>query len=223
MSKTYNLYCDESCHLENDNHSHMLLGYISVPYNQIDIHKSSIKRMCEMHKLYAEIKWSKISGSKERFYFDLIDYFFATDLRFRAVIVEKSNINNDAYVQDFNTFYHKMYYQLIHHKLDLEPKYNIYLDIKDTLSAQKLRKLKEILQVKYNRIYRLQHIRSHESVFLQLADFMIGAIGYHARGLEGMEVKRKIIDRIIRKSGQSLEHTSFLNEEKFNLFFIDLS
>ena len=35
MTKTYNMYCDESTHLENDGQPYMILGYVSTPYNQL--------------------------------------------------------------------------------------------------------------------------------------------------------------------------------------------
>ena len=43
-----------------------------------------------------------------QFYLDLIDYFFATDLQFRAIIVDKSQINNEEHEQTYDTFYYKM-------------------------------------------------------------------------------------------------------------------
>jgi hypothetical protein len=34
MKKTFNIYCDESCHIENDHKNYMLLGCVSSAYNQ---------------------------------------------------------------------------------------------------------------------------------------------------------------------------------------------
>ncbi|PTT68724.1 DUF3800 domain-containing protein, partial [Chryseobacterium sp. HMWF001] len=94
MSKTFNLYCDESCHLENDHKRYMFLGSISTAYNQIKFHNENIKEIKARHYFYGEIKWSNVSKSQFHFYMDLVDYFFNTDLRFRCVGVEKSQINN---------------------------------------------------------------------------------------------------------------------------------
>ncbi len=38
MKKTFNIYCDESCHLENDHKPFMFLGYISCAYPQVKAH-----------------------------------------------------------------------------------------------------------------------------------------------------------------------------------------
>ena len=43
MSKTFNIYCDESTHLIHDGHPYMLLGYTSIAYPQIRMAKDEIK------------------------------------------------------------------------------------------------------------------------------------------------------------------------------------
>ena len=219
MKKTFNIYCDESCHLENDHKKYMLLGSVSSAYNQVKGHTERIKAIKEKHKFNAEIKWSKVSPSKQQFYIDLIDYFFATDLQFRAVIVDKSKIKTDAY----DTFYYKMYYQLLNHNKNSTYTYNVYLDIKDTLSAFKVQKLREILNVKYGVFRIVQNIRSHESVLMQVADFIMGAISYNLNN-EGVNTnaKQSVIDKIAKHSQQELINSSYFREKKLNLFFIEL-
>ncbi|WKZ69979.1 MAG: DUF3800 domain-containing protein [Melioribacteraceae bacterium] len=222
MMKTYNLYCDESTHIEHDEHPYMLLSYVSIPYHQLKIHKEYLKDLKERHNFYSEIKWSKVSHSKQEFYLELVDYFFSTDILFRAVVVEKNKIRNHAFDQDYNTFYYKMYYQLIHHKIDMSANYNIYLDIKDDLSRLKIRKLKEILNYNYGVIRNLQSIHSKESIFMQLTDFLMGAVNYRLRGLSKVTTKIHIIEKIEKECGHSLCIPTLPSEQKFNLFFIDL-
>ena len=100
------------------------------------------------------------------------------------------------------------------------------MDIKDTCSSEKLEVLKRIMS--YNSsINNLQFIRSHESVFIQLADVIIGAINYNLR-IERNDVmgrvtaKRRLIDKIKKHSNISLNSTTPLSRKKFNLFFISL-
>ena len=96
------------------------------------------------------------------------------DMEFRAVVVDKSQIDEKREDYTFNDFYFRMYYQLLHHKMDMDYTYNIYMDIKDTCSSDKLERLRKIME--YNSsIGRFQFIRSHESVFIQLADVLMGA------------------------------------------------
>lgn len=228
-SKTFNLYCDESCHLENDHKPYMLLGYLSAPYNHIETLKKYFYELKKDHNIKAEIKWSGIFVPKEKFYNDLIDLFFSSDLRFRALIVEKAAIKKEKYGgNDFDEFYYRMYWQLLYHKINTEYAYNIFLDIKDTLSATKVNKLREILKVNYSGIRTLQNIRSHESIFMQLADFLMGAISYklnvadeHKTG-KLSHTKNKLINRIEKNCGGPLHISTRKTEEKFNRFFIDL-
>lgn len=223
MSKTYNIYCDESCHLENDHKNHMLLGCVSSAYNQVKRHTRRIKELKEKHHFYGEIKWSNVSSSQLQFYKELTDYFFDTDLMFRAVIVNKSRINNAAFGQDFDDFYYKMYYYLLSHNKNSLYSYNVYLDIKDTLSAFKVNKLKDILNTKYGVFRNVQNIRSHESVLMQLADFIIGALSYNLNIKEKKVIaKIQIIERIKKHAPRGIESNSTLADNKLNLFFIEL-
>lgn len=223
MNKTFNLYCDESCHLENDHKTFMLIGSVSSAYNQIKRHTERINNLKKKRHFYGEIKWTNVSTSQQQFYKELIDYFYDTDLRFRAVIVNKATVNNKAHNQDYDTFYYKMYYYLLNHNKNSRYKYNVYLDIKDTLSAYKVNKLKEILNTKFGIFRNVQNIRSHESTLMQLADFMTGAISYHLNNAEQrVTAKKQIIARIMQHSNQGLQDSSNFKETKLNLFFIEL-
>lgn len=222
MSKTFNIYCDESCHIENDHKKFMFLGSVSSAYNQVKLHTANINELKKKHHFYAEIKWSKVSKSKLRFYLDLVDYFFATDLQFRTVGVEKAKINNEAFNQDYDDFYYKMYYYLLNHNLNSLYKYNVYLDIKDTLSAYKVNKLKDILNTKFGVFRNVQNIRSHESIIMQMADFLMGAISYlHNDENQQNKAKVQIIKKIQQHCNEDLSKTNYSN--KMNLFFIELS
>lgn len=221
MSKTFNIYCDESCHIENDHKKFMFLGSVSSAYNQVKLHTDNINELKKKHNFYAEIKWSKVSKSKLRFYLDLVDYFFATDLQFRTVGIEKTKINNEAFNQDYDDFYYKMYYYLLNHNLSSLYKYNVYLDIKDTLSAYKVNKLKDILNTKFGVFRNVQNIRSHESIIMQMADFLMGAISYlHNDEQKQNKAKVQIIRKIQQHCNEDLSKTNY--SKKMNLFFIEL-
>lgn len=226
MSKTFNIYCDESTHLIHDGHPYMLLGYISIAYPQIRIAKQEIKAIKSRHNYNEEFKWTNIHDATYKVYAELIDWFFMNDLEFRAVVVDKSQIDETRPEYTFNDFYFRMYFQLLHTKVDFQNTYNIYMDIKDTCSGEKLETLKKIMS--YNSsIGRFQFIRSHESVFIQLADVLIGAINYNLRIEKGdvsgkVLAKRKIIGKIKKHSNISLNTTTPLSRRKFNLFFISL-
>ncbi|MEQ8623605.1 MAG: DUF3800 domain-containing protein [Vicingaceae bacterium] len=221
MNKTFNFYCDESTHLQNDGMPFMMIAYVSTAYNQMKQHKAHLKMLKFKHKIKGEIKWSSVSSSEYEYYADLIDYFFSCDLNFRSVIVKKSQIDESRDGFTFNDFYFKMYYQLLHHKINQQYSYNVYLDIKDTISHKKLKKLKEIL--KYNASIRnFQFIHSHESSFMQLTDLIMGAINYKLRGKNKVIAKNKLIEKIESHCSTPINESTPKNENKFNLFHIDL-
>lgn len=226
MMKTFNIYCDESTHLMNDGHPYMILGYISIAYPQIKYAKEMIKSIKEKYEFKGELKWTNVYEKTYNMYSELIDFFFMTDINFRALIIEKSQIDKSRSDYSDEDFYFKMYYQLLHHRSDLSNKYNIYFDIKDTCSGHKLHKLKEILSHN-TAIERCQFIRSHESTILQIADVIMGAINYNLRieagNIDGKSIaKRKIVDRIKKHSSISLQNSTEKHQKKFNLFFISL-
>ncbi|MEQ9378779.1 MAG: DUF3800 domain-containing protein [Imperialibacter sp.] len=220
-NKTFNFYCDESTHLQNDGKPYMLIAYVSCAYNQLTQHKAHLKLLREKYKIKGEIKWSSVSASAYHYYADIVDYFFSTDLQFRAVIVDKAQIDERREEFTYDDFYFRMYYQLIHHKINMEYKYNIYFDIKDTRSHKKLHKLKEIL--KWNASIRsFQFIRSHESSIMQMTDLIMGAINYKLRGESKVIAKTKLIEKIENHCKLPITSSTPKNADKFNLFFIDL-
>ena len=222
MNKTYNFYCDESTHVENDGEPFMLLSYVGTPYNQLRIHNENIRKLKREHFFKGELKWSSLSKSQYPFYIALIEYFFATDLQFRCIIIDKEQMRHKDYGQTHDQFYDKMYYQLLNKKLDPQNFYNIYIDIKDTHSYRKARNLKNYLERDYQNIRNLQVIRSYESELMQMADVIMGAINYRLRGLNKVTSKNKLIEKIENLSGKPLERSTPPFETKFNLFFIDL-
>lgn len=221
--KTFNIYCDESCHIEHDHKDYMLLGCVSSAYNQVKGHSERIKDIKKKHNYYGEIKWSKVSNSQLKFYKELLDYFFSTDLCFRALVIKKDQIDNDSHGQNYDEFYYKMYYQLLNHQISSQYAYNVYLDIKDDLSARKVRKLEEVLNTKYGVFRHIQNIRSHESILLQLADFIMGAISYKLNNADKKVIaKVQLIEKIKQHSRQDLSVSSEYRDNKLNLFFIEL-
>jgi hypothetical protein len=228
MSETFNIYCDESCHLENDRQAAMVLGAIWCPLDktrEIAIRLREIKMKHGMPTPF-EVKWTKVSPAKKALYLDLIDYFFDDDdLHFRALIVpDKSLLRHDAIPgQDHDTWYYKMYFDMLKVILRPDARYRIYLDIKDTRGAKKAAKLHDVLcndkyDFSHEVIERLQLVHSHEIEQLQLADLLIGAVAYLNRGLEGNAGKMVVIQRMQQRSGYCLTKTTLLKEEKINIF-----
>lgn len=228
----YNIYCDESCHLENDSIDLMILGGISCPQRSKQKIFDDIRNIKIKHGLssWFEIKWTKVSDSKIDFYIDLIDYFFdSKDLAFRAVIAtNKSKLDHLKYNDgQYNTWYYKMYFRLLDPMINPFSEYKIFIDIKDTNGGPKVRKLKEVLcnniyDFKSEVVKDISQINSKESEILQLADLLIGALSYYNRKLyqttNSNKGKNKIINELTERHGINLDKTTYKTEGKFNIF-----
>lgn len=223
---TYNIYCDESCHLENDHQTIMVLGAIwceAEKTREINKHIREVKIIYGLAPTF-EIKWTKVSPAKQSFYMELLDYFFDNnDLNFRALIVpDKSKLQHELYGQDHDTWYYKMYFTMLKEILNPKDRYRIYLDIKDTRSAPKIAKLHEVLRnnvldSQREIIERVQTVRSHEVAILQLTDLLIGAVSYINRGLHSNAAKVAITKKMETETGYSLTRTTLRRENKINL------
>jgi hypothetical protein len=210
----------------------MVIGAISCPLKYAEEINSIIKHIKEEYGLgrnkygvAMELKWTKVSKSKMNMYKKLIDLFFEKDyLNFRAVIVkEKSKLDHKIFLQDHDTWYYKMYYYLLREIVRLGQQYNIYIDIKDTNSADKVLFLQKVLNRSLYDFYdetvmRIQTIRSEEVNILQLTDLFIGALSYINRGKNSSEAKLEIIEYLKDYSGLDLEHTTLRSDQKFNIF-----
>lgn len=226
MAQAFNIYCDESCHLENDGQPVMTLGAVWCP---TELTKGCADRLREIKARHGlpptfEVKWSKVMTARLPFYLDYLDYFFDDDdLHFRCLVADKTQLNHAAFHQTHDDWYYKMYFEMLKATLKPQAKYRIFVDIKDTRSAEKVTHLRDVLcnnLLDFDRqvIELMQTVRSHEVELLQLADMLIGAVAYANRGLGDTKAKPALIERIRHRSKYSLTKTTLLKEDKFNVF-----
>lgn len=204
----------------------MVLGAIWCPADKSREISLRLREIKERHGLDAdyEIKWQRVSPAKITFYLDVVDYFFDDDdLRFRAYVAVKEGLRHAEFGQDHDTWYFKMYFHMLSILLDPDSSYRIYLDVKDTRSAVKVAKLHDVL---CNNIYdfdrrvieRVQTVESRHVQQIQLADLMIGAVGYANRGLTTSPAKLQIVDRVRHRSGYKLTSNTLFLAQKVNIF-----
>jgi hypothetical protein len=238
MRELINIYCDESCHLENDGETAMVLGAVFCPVNK---KKEIFERLFELKKkhnlipkhkkndksnrTYYELKWNKVSIAKINYFKDVIDYFFAVEyINFRVLVVpNKSSLDYQKYNHTHDTFYYKMYFSMLKAILNPEKSHHIFIDIKDTRSKEKVHKLEQVLRndkYDYSKeiIKMVQQVRSHEVELIQLADLFTGALSYVHRGLKNSKAKNILIDHIRHRSRYSLLKSTLIREQKFNIF-----
>lgn len=226
MSSTFNIYCDESCHLEHDQQQVMVLGAVWCLHEKTREIAIRLREIKVRHGLKPdfEVKWTKVSPAQQAFYMEVIDYFFDDDdLHFRALVARKQGLRHADFNQDHDTWYYKMYFELLKALLSPGSKYNVYPDIKDTRSADRLSKLRQVLcnnmyDFQRDIILKIQPVRSHEVEQVQLADLIIGCVSYANRGSIGSSTKQALVNRMKIRSGYSLTRTTLLREEKVNIF-----
>lgn len=226
----YNIYCDESCHLEHDNSPVMVLGGVYCPRNNKTDLFEKIRAVKAKHGLspFFEVKWTKVSESKIGFYEDLIRLFANEDMiYYRCLVIKnKSRLNHEKYnAGSHDLWYYKMYYLMLNAIILPENQYNIYIDIKDTMGRKRIDTLQNVLcnniyDYKKDVVKNISQIDSKESELLQLADLLNGAICYYHRGLhkckDANPGKVAIVNMLSEQ--HNLSHKTPIESQKFNLF-----
>lgn len=238
MREIINIYCDESCHLQNDGTDIMVIGAVWCRASKKKEIFERIKEIKVKHNMLPqfvknkqthlpifEVKWNKVSKTKLSFYKELADYFFDTDdLHFRVLIVpNKQKLDYKGFGHTHDTFYYKMYFDMLKVILNPDLAHNIFIDIKDTKSKEKVHQLEKILRnnhYDYSKqiIKKIQQVRSHEVELIQLADLLSGAISYVNRDLKTSVAKNELIEFIRHRSKYSLTKSTLVQEPKFNIF-----
>lgn len=225
--KTYTVFCDESCHLQYDNSNVMCLGCIVVPNEFFAEYKESIKQIKRKYGILHEIKWNTISVTHLDMYKEIINFFFRSEMMFRCVLI-KNKRNIAAHTlnrQEYNDFYFSMVERLIRftiqHNGGENGAFRVFLDLKDSHGMTKLSAIEKRISGQLtngNQMTHLQNIRSHESVFIQLADIFIGAVAYISRDLNTSNAKIQIAKQIEDLSGYNLDEGTEPGDSKFSIY-----
>jgi hypothetical protein len=227
MPDVINLYCDESCHLENDHQPVMVLGALTCPIDHARAVALAVRALKREHGLADgfEIKWTKVSPAKTAFYRAVIGLFFADEkLAFRGLVVpNKEALRHAEFAQTHDDWYYKMYYLLLRPVLRQPGVFRAFLDIKDTKGGLKVRRLHEYLcahlhDPEAKKLQPIQLVHSDEIACLQLADLLIGALGYVHRELTANAGKIALIEDIRAQSGLTLKYSTAPGRRKFDVF-----
>lgn len=224
-----NFYCDESCHLEHDHSRYMVLGMVYCLNNDIKLINNKLKEIKLKNNItaFSEVKWSKVCEKNKNLYKDLLDYFFdkLNNLSYRAIIIDKNELNHKKFKQTHEDFYYKMYDYLLSYKIHPLMCNKIYIDEKDTHNAQRIKYLTNVLKKKFydydnNKILPIQVIKSHEIQIMQLTDILTGAISYELNNKEKLNEGKVYLIDIIQKNIQ-FKISKFRNFHgmKFDLFY----
>ena len=224
----FRIYADESSHLGES--PFMVIGAIWCNKNEVRNFTDKIKMLKAKYGIpeKVEIKWSKISGSKEDYYTELIKIFFGEEgVNFRAIVIPTEGLDHELYSQTEDEFYYKAQYMMLKNvvsKLSAngEKIFRIFLDYKDSWSDTRSKKLADYLQstrTLSKNIFSCQPVRSEQSVLIQMADLLTGAVA-SANNNPNKKVlaKQNVIKAIEEKAGQKLTDKTPYGVDKFNIF-----
>ncbi len=223
------IFLDESGHLEN-NGRYMVLGCVWGTQSAFNELSNRIKKLKTDHNisLRREIKWTKVSKAKKDYYSSIISIFNESkDVNYRGIIIDKNKVNNNLFHQTDDDFYYKLVYLTVRNVAERNiGSFKIFLDYKDTNSPRRSEEQAMFLKstrALANRDFSVQPIRSYESLPLQLADLINGAVAYSLKEKTTSKAKKDLVKQLSKQ----VDYVPFQDtprwQEKFNLLFWESS
>jgi hypothetical protein len=237
-AEKFNVFCDESRH--TGSHKYVVLGGVWVRDGWEGMIAGTWKdRLKDFSSVPEFVKWTRtpsVSSFVFSAYQRLIDLFFECNrmdsMRFRAVVTKKADFDmtHDGYCHgDYETGFHMLYYQLLSHPCEPGAQYCFNLAERNKGTAPSdgyaTTVLLDCLR-KSNRqssIPVIKYVRAQDSLFVQIADILMGAVGYHYEDLHKVPNaspgKIALAAQIAGKLGRKdLIFSSPKSEKKFNVF-----
>lgn len=221
MKNVYNVYCDES--RVDSPGQFMCIGGVMCPQDEKQRIVHRIHQLRYKHNVQGEFGWKTVCPSKTHYFENLINYFFEEDcLHFRCVLLDKEKTkfasNNDRF--------QKTYYQVFNNWLDRRCQYHIFIDhrVDDKTRIPKLRQCTINTRMFGTSVKFIEEVESYENDLIQLADLLIGALGYQwneTYALHGASKSKIAVCELIANhlSVKTLNgYTTGPNEDKFNVF-----
>lgn len=227
----FNVYCDETLPdlftTKVSTDKRLMIGSLWIETELYSDVKKQIKELRQKHNCWGEIKWTKVSPSKEDFYLDLIDLFFSygMQMRFRCIGIDPRQVNWAYHSNDRELGFYKFYYFLLEKWIKDFNEYSIFCDSKVNRDLSRLNTLNDILQsVNWNaNIKCVQALPSREVVLIQLTDLLLGAASSRINDIGHTNIaKIRILDSLEKHLGYKIQPTS-INQHKFNVFNINLN
>ncbi len=227
----FEVYCDEAFpDLFTSQHPrgrYLMIGSLWLPTGIREEAKARIRALRTRHAVWGEMKWTKISPSKQAFYEELIDVFmsFGMDMRFRCIAVDHEQVNLALHDKDGELGFYKFYYQLLHHWILDFNEYRIFCDLKTNRDRKRLCDLKRCLR--YSNlsatIRDIQSLPSPEVALLQLCDVLLGAASSRLNRTLGVgTAKESVVNKLEERLNRRQIAPTARTEEKFNVFQIRL-
>jgi len=228
MSKI-NIYCDESRHTSGGD-DYMVIGAICCKRDlkREMIHKINLLK--EKHQAQGEFGWKRVSPNRKAFYMELIELFVESPLNFKCIVVDKRELNHDRYNNgDKELGFYKLYYQMLTGLLKSGHEYSVYVDWQVNQKEKRFSDLKFYLDKRNIKatISCLEPVSSEIQPLIQLADLLMGAVGYDYNNRKSSQVKVEFCSVLANRLNSlnpkyfrfgRLNTFTAKDEEKFNIF-----
>lgn len=199
----YHIYCDESRQTKD---RFMVIGGIIIAEEHVGLFNQTMENFRQEENMRAELKWPKVTNQKLSKYLRFVDYFFAlnnTDkLNFHAVIVDNHHVDYKKLGKgDREAGFYKFYYELLLQSFgghaNQDAKFFVFLDYR--ITNYSLKTLKKNLNRGMRRRWGLhtdiirviEPRRAKSTNLIQMADIILGALGFQKNGVDLRTGSRK--------------------------------
>lgn len=238
-NRIWHVFCDESRQTQA---RFMVFGGVVIEGRHLLDFVRIVQAWRERESMNAELKWTKVSRGKLAEYKSLVDGFFRNARRnvisFKSVVFDTHEIDYRAFHKgDRDLGFYKFMYQFLLHRFGpyaSGAQTRLTVNLHRRCSPYRLSTLRAFL----NRGIRKSYSQSLEPVaaingidskthseacFLQIADILMGAVGYHWNELHvrpGASVaKCSLADHIAAQAGlQSLRTNTPRDRRDFNIW-----
>jgi hypothetical protein len=234
----YHIYCDESRQSQD---RFMVIGGLIIDAPEIERFTATMRKFRDEQKMFAELKWTKVTDQKLPQYKRFVDYFFAlnnTDvLHFHCIIVDNHQVDHHKFSKgDKELGFYKFYYQLLLHSFGKrycregeDDRFIVRLDERN--SSYSLGTLKVVLNRGLNKKYKIstepfvsiEPMNSKASELMQVNDIILGAIGSQKNGYDllagGRASKRELGQYIAAAAGlKDLKESTPWGRHRFTIW-----
>ncbi len=220
------IYCDESRHEGQRHQQFMVIGGLWLPREKRGEILAGLRAVQDQHRITSELKWGTVSKAKLPGYQAVVDFVAARpDVHFRCIAVDKSKVDNETYFRNDRQFgFWVFYWHCLKQWLGNRNTYYVSIDFKPESLNSGPRRLRDMLEtecLKRGWLKSLHCVDSRENLFCQIADVLIGAVGYEQNALSGSPAKEALCRHIAQAFNRhDLKGSDQPSRPKFNIFRI---